>query len=119
MIRATAFWLAVITSGAAAQVATQSAPGAILRGLDKFSGEVVDIELLSGETRSFERLEITLTECRYPAGNPAGDAYAGLQIIEVARTGVVFSGWMIASAPALSAMEHPRYDVWVIRCATS
>ncbi|MEO0381372.1 MAG: DUF2155 domain-containing protein, partial [Pseudomonadota bacterium] len=27
--------------------------------------------------------------------------------------------WMIASAPALSAMEHARYDVWVMRCTTS
>ena len=27
-----------------------------------------------------------------------------------------FHGWMIASSPALSALEHSRYDVWVIRC---
>jgi hypothetical protein len=30
----------------------------------------------------------------------------------------VFSGWMIASSPALSAMDHPRYDVWILRCDT-
>ena len=30
-----------------------------------------------------------------------------------------FSGWMIASTPALSAMDHSRYDIWVMRCATS
>ena len=28
----------------------------------------------------------------------------------------VFSGWMFASSPALSAMEHPIYDVWVLSC---
>ncbi|MEE9208857.1 MAG: DUF2155 domain-containing protein, partial [Kiloniellales bacterium] len=28
----------------------------------------------------------------------------------------VFSGWMFASSPAVSAMEHPVYDVWVIDC---
>ena len=27
-----------------------------------------------------------------------------------------FSGWMFASSPALSAMEHPVYDVWVLDC---
>ncbi|WP_299298025.1 DUF2155 domain-containing protein [uncultured Tateyamaria sp.] len=102
-----------------AQQQTQTAEGAVLRGLDKFSGQVVDIELPAGRTVQFERLNITLTECRYPSGNPSGNAYAGLQITEVGRDGVVFSGWMIASAPALNAMEHARYDVWVMRCTTS
>lgn len=106
-------------SASVAQQETGTASGAVLRGLDKFSGEVVDIELPAGSTASFERLNITLTECRFPAGNPSGNAYAGLQITEVGRDGVVFSGWMIASSPALSAMEHPRYDVWVMRCITS
>ncbi|MEP1588420.1 MAG: DUF2155 domain-containing protein [Tateyamaria sp.] len=106
-------------SAAVAQQQTNSASGAVLRGLDKFSGRVVDIELPAGSTVRFERLNITLTECRYPAGNPSGNAYAGLQISEIGRTGAVFSGWMIASAPALSAMEHARYDVWVMRCTTS
>ncbi|HBK91552.1 MAG TPA: hypothetical protein DDZ68_07785 [Parvularcula sp.] len=30
----------------------------------------------------------------------------------------VFSGWMFASSPALSALQHPVYDVWVIDCKT-
>ena len=120
MIRALVTALAMAFGGAAlAQQQTESATGAVLRGLDKFSGKVVDIELPAGRSVKFERLNITLTECRYPAGNPSGNAYAGLQITETGRAGVVFSGWMIASAPALSAMEHPRYDVWVMRCTTS
>ena len=28
----------------------------------------------------------------------------------------IFSGWMFASSPGLSALEHPVYDVWVIDC---
>ncbi|MGB0800115.1 MAG: DUF2155 domain-containing protein, partial [Planktomarina sp.] len=28
-------------------------------------------------------------------------------------------GWMVASSPALNALEHPRYDIWVLRCKTS
>ncbi|WP_299703569.1 DUF2155 domain-containing protein [uncultured Tateyamaria sp.] len=111
--------ISVLGTGIAAQEETESAQGAVLRGLDKFSGQVVDIQMLAGRTVRFERLSITLTECRYPAGNPSGNAYAGLQITEAGREGVVFSGWMIASAPALNAMEHARYDVWVMRCTTS
>lgn len=29
---------------------------------------------------------------------------------------LLFSGWMFSSSPGLSALEHPVYDVWVIRC---
>lgn len=111
--------VAVVAAAANAQEQTENATGAVLRGLDKFSGQVVDIELPAGRTVQFERLNITLTECRYPAGNRSGNAYAGLQITEVGREGVVFSGWMVASSPALNPMEHARYDVWVIRCTTS
>ena len=119
MIRAALAVMLTLAGPLAAQEETQSAPGAILRGLDKLNGKVVDIELPAGSSVQFDRLTITLTECRYPAGNPAGNAYAGLQITETGREGVVFSGWMIASSPALSAMEHARYDVWVLRCKTS
>ena len=28
----------------------------------------------------------------------------------------LFTGWMFASSPALSALEHPVYDVWVLDC---
>ncbi len=31
----------------------------------------------------------------------------------------IFVGWMIASAPALNALDHPRYDVWMLSCLTS
>lgn len=31
----------------------------------------------------------------------------------------VFSGWMFASSPGLSALDHPVYDVWVIDCKTA
>ena len=28
----------------------------------------------------------------------------------------LFSGWMFASIPALSALDHPVYDIWVLDC---
>ncbi len=31
----------------------------------------------------------------------------------------IFTGWMFASSPALNALEHPVYDVWVIDCKTA
>lgn len=108
-----------LMAGAATAQQAERATGAVLRALDKFKGQVTDIELRTGSSDSFGSLEILLGECRYPAGNPAGDAWAEIEITERGKAGSVFSGWMFASSPALSAMDHPRYDVWVLRCTTS
>ncbi len=94
------------------------ATGALLRGLDKVSGAPVDLRLRVGETVALGRLQITLGECRYPVDNAAGDAFAWLVIREGRAEVPLFEGWMIASSPALNALDHPRYDVWVIRCTT-
>lgn len=109
--------LCVATATAGQQ--TSNAKGAILRALDKTSGTTIDLSVPSGASASVGRLQIVMNECRYPAGNPSGDAYAELEISETGRAGTVFSGWMIASAPALNGLEHSRYDIWVMRCITS
>jgi len=92
--------------------------GAVLRGLEKVNGQIFDIELANGASHATDRLTITLKECRYPTENPSGEAYAYLTITETDATTPVFQGWMVASSPALNALEHPRYDVWVLRCKT-
>ena len=104
---------------AVAQEATQSAPGAILRVLDKVSGKTQDVTLGTGELASVFKLDIALSECRYPADNPTGDAFAHVTIHDTGAQTPVFEGWMIASAPALNALDHARYDLWVMRCSTS
>lgn len=96
-----------------------SANGAVLRALDKISGDARDIEVTRGQTVRVGNLDVLMTDCRFPAGNPSGDAFAELEIKETDSSDMFFSGWMIASAPALSALEHPRYDIWIIRCTTS
>ena len=101
-----------------AQEEVERAGATILRGLDKTSGKTVDFEVPNGATAAFARLEVTVRECRFPAGNPSGGAYAFLTIREAAKSDLLFEGWMIASSPALNALDHPRYDVWVMRCNT-
>ena len=93
--------------------------GAMLRGLDKVAGRTSNIEMKVGQTVKFGFISVTLRECRYPVDDPASDAYAFLTITEGDKPKPDFSGWMIASSPALSALDHPRYDVWVIRCNNS
>ena len=110
-------FLAIVATPIQAQQVS-SASGAVLRGLDKLDGSVTDIELAVGENRDFGRLNITLRDCRYPKGNPAGNAFAFLTIRENGKDNPVFQGWMIAAAPALDALDNARYDVWVLRCKT-
>ena len=103
----------------AEKVRALGAEGAALKGLDKMSGEVADLSLSAGETVAFGRIEISLGECRYPEDNPTGEAYAWLTIRDPGQDTTLFDGWMIASSPALNALDHARYDVWVMRCTTA
>ena len=99
--------------------AVEIGTGAVLRGLDKVNASVTDIELQSGQSTEYGRLTVQLNECHYPEGDAAGDAFAFLTITDTASETELFSGWMVASSPALNALEHPRYDVWVLRCKTA
>lgn len=109
--------LALSASGAMAEVA--SAGGAVLRALDKTSGTTEDIEVASGATAVFGRLSITLSDCRYPVDDPSSNAFAHLKIMLEGGTAPEFEGWMVAASPALSALDDPRYDVWLLRCMSS
>ena len=90
-----------------------------LRALDILNGATTDMTVRIGETVRFGRLEITADTCRVPEDNPKGDAYAFLRIRDTREDRPRFSGWMFASSPALSALDHPRYDVWVVSCNNS
>lgn len=111
--------MVLAASGLSAQQATVADDGVMLRALDKISGEVVDFELSPGQTKQLGHIQVTLDECRYPTGNPAGDAFAYLVIRNAGDAVAVFEGWMIASSPALNGLDHARYDVWALRCITA
>lgn len=98
-------------------VVTEAPDGAVLRTLDKMSGAVADVTLKPGGSFRLGSLDVTLRECRYPVEDPASNAYAYLTIREDRVTAPVFEGWMIANSPALNALDHARYDVWVRHCA--
>jgi len=97
------------------QPETEAATRATLRALDKTLGRPTDIDLAAGETVIFGRIAIRLLDCQYPIDDPTSDAFAQLEVYDLEGNSL-FSGWMVASSPALNALEHPRYDVWVLRC---
>jgi hypothetical protein len=99
-------------------VDTVEAQGARIRHLDKMTGRTQTVEIATGGEAMVDRLRIKLDTCRAPADNAQHGTMAFLEIWDT-KHGVGapdFSGWMLAESPALSALDHPRYDVWVISC---
>lgn len=90
---------------------------AVLRGLDKIKGTTTEMTLGTGEAVAFGRLEIRLGECRYPVDDPDSDAFVELTITDTAARHTVFAGWMVASSPAISALDDARYDIWAVSCS--
>ena len=106
---------------ALAAVPTVEQPVAVIRALDKITARVEEIDLPVGKNVQFGTLAIVARTCRVtlPEETPPESA-AYLEVVEFkpGTTGgaPVFDGWMFASSPALSAMEHPVYDIWVTGC---
>ncbi|MSO92958.1 MAG: DUF2155 domain-containing protein [Rhodospirillales bacterium] len=113
---------AALTGGLTlAAVAVQAAPYdvAVLQGLDKVTARVSTIEVPLGDVVRFGTLEIIARTCDKRPPEETPESVAFLDIWEVRRgepTVSVFRGWMFASSPALSALEHAVYDVWVLDC---
>ena len=91
----------------------------VLQALDKITARVSRITVPVGGTVSFGSLQITAKACDKHPPEETPESAAFLQIVEV-KPGEApvsrFSGWMFASSPALSALEHPVYDIWVLDC---
>ena len=95
---------------------------ATLRALEKVTARIQDLDIGLDETVAFKSLEITLRTCNKRPPEETPETTAFLEIVDNkpdGETESVFTGWMFASSPALNALEHPVYDVWVIDCKIS
>ena len=111
--------LALGLSLVAATAGAESYEVAVLQGLDKVTARVSRIEAPVGETVRFGTLEIIARTCDKRPPEEAPESSAFLDVWEVrpgAAAESVFRGWMFSSSPALSPLEHPVYDVWVLDC---
>ncbi|MEZ5936660.1 MAG: DUF2155 domain-containing protein [Hyphomonadaceae bacterium] len=131
---------ALALSSANAVPALEPKPAVKLRALDKITGNSTDLVAKVGQTLKFGHLTITVRSCQQAPPEDTPESAAFLEVrtntplekiplgkrtadrkpTEVPEDGVlIFSGWMFASSPGLSALEHPTYDVWVISCMAS
>ncbi len=92
---------------------------AVLQGLDKVTARIFTFDAPLDQAVPFGSLRITARACQKRPPEEPPESAAFLEIVEAARgqdSASVFSGWMFASSPALSALEHAVYDVWLIDC---
>lgn len=103
-----------------AQAAVMDSKGtAIIMALDKVTARSTRLAIPVGTEAGYKTLSITVRACRKSTPLETPESAAFLEIVE--RQGLqeeshLFSGWMFASSPALSAMDHPVYDIWVLDC---
>ena len=87
----------------------------LLQALDKTTGRTSFLTVKVGEPYSYGDLMIQVEKCmkRPPDETPENSAF--INVTEKEGT-EIFRGWMFSSNPALSAMDHPVYDIWVVEC---
>lgn len=96
---------------------------AILQGLDKITARISPIYATLGLPTYFGSLEIVVRTCRETPPTEPPESAVFMEVRELPPQAdrdrepeMLFSGWMFASSPAVSALEHAVYDVWVVDC---
>ena len=96
----------------------------VLRTLDKVTATTKDYTVRVGDKLNYGSLTVNVRHCEKRPPEDIPETYAFLQIDDRKLDGKgksgeverVFSGWMLASKPAVSALDHGVYDVWVLDC---
>ena len=95
--------------------------GAQFNALDKITARIKKLEIYLDEEQVLGSLTIILKSCqnRPPDFLPESAAY--VEIYDnlnqnFNENNLIFSGWMVSSSPAISALEHPVYDISLISC---
>ncbi len=113
-------WFAIMPSTALAEKIKNDI--AVFSALNKVTARISHLEVKLNESIVFGALKITLRSC---SSRPVTEKPWTSAFIEVDETKLngqeqrIFSGWMFAESPGLHAVEHPVFDVWLIKCKMS
>ncbi len=111
--------LIVVLWATVAAAAMTAEPIAVMQGLDKITARISRFDLPVGKPANFFTLSVVVRDCERSAPEDRPENAAFVEIYEN-RPGEekfrLFSGWMFSSSPALSALEHPVYDLNLLEC---
>ena len=109
----------VLTSPARAQAETISNPVAVFSGLDKITATITTLQVPINTTKRFGQIEVTPKVCYSRPATEEPKTSTFVEIDEIEENGSkkrIFTGWMFAESPALNALEHPVFDIWLTSC---
>lgn len=107
-----------------AAVGPAYAQSAVIRGLDKITGQARDYAIPIGRSARIGSLEVIARSCdkSAPEEPPEVRIYVEVYDTPAAREGEeavrseIWHGWLFASSPGLSGLDHPAYDIWAVDC---
>ncbi len=91
-------------------------PVAELVALDKITARATRLTVRVGQSKNFGSLTVAVRACDVRPPDQPADATAFLDITDSHAGGPPFHGWMIASAPGLSVLQSPTYDIRAAAC---
>lgn len=90
-----------------------------LQAMDKITGRVNEIDAPVNAEVFFGSFSIVVRSCATRPPEETPENYAFVDVVDNYKTESpvnIFKGWMISSSPALNAVEHPIYDIWLLKC---
>ena len=94
---------------------------ASLQALDKITARISTLTAPINQPVTFGTLSVTVHRCAYHPPEETPEDAAFLEIMDKGHDLTqppkpVFAGWVFSSSPAVSAMEHPVYDITLLSC---
>jgi hypothetical protein len=120
--KALAAVLAALTFASPALAETIANPVAQFSGLDKITGRITTFDVYIDETVQFGALQITPHACYTRPPTETQRTSVFVEVDQVSLKGSIdriFTGWMFADSPALNAIDHAVYDIWLLDCKQS
>lgn len=90
-----------------------------IKVIDRTLGKLYLIEVGVGSSRVVNELTIKLSRCWNPREKrlvPESRSYLDIFEKKGDKQTRIFSGWMISNHPSVSFLEHPKYDISLLKC---
>lgn len=90
-----------------------------MQAMDKITGKVSEINVPVNGLANFGTFSILVRKCvsKSPEETPENTAFVDVVDNYTSSEPInIFKGWMFSSTPALNAVEHPIYDIWLLEC---
>lgn len=90
-----------------------------LQAMDKITGKVSELIVPVNGLANFGSFSILVRKCVTKPVDEVPEDTAFIDVVDnynSANPVNIFKGWMFSSTPALNAVEHPIYDIWLLQC---